>query len=119
MKLQRYIEPGGAPIGWTHWCPGCGQGHIFNVEKPTRAWPEYNIAGGVKWTFDGDMDEPTFSPSMKIQSGGWKDPEDGRQIPLVTHCHYILTKGQIQFCADSTHKLSGKTVPLPEFPEGA
>jgi hypothetical protein len=30
-------------------------------------------------------------------------------------CHYILTDGVLDFCADSTHALRGK-VPLPPLP---
>jgi hypothetical protein len=35
-----------------------------------------------------------------------------------TVCHYIITAGRIQFCADSTHALAGQTIDLPDIPPG-
>lgn len=117
MKLHRVVEHGsGAPIGWAHWCPGCKECHVFNVEQPTKPYPEYEIAGGCAWAFNGNAERPSFTPSMHIQTGGWKRP-DGSRVPKTTCCHYILTDGQIQFCGDSPHELSGKVVPLPDYPE--
>lgn len=74
-----------------HWCPGCEEMHPL----PDR------------WTFDGNLEAPTFSPSFKHTLGG-----DGGV------CHYVLTAGQLHFCDDCTHKLAGQTVPLPALPEG-
>lgn len=88
--------------------------HIFNVEEPTRPYPEYNIKGGAIWRFDGNEEAPTFTPSMHVQAGGWKRP-DGTLVPRRTLCHYLLTKGVLQFLADSGHQLAGKSVPLPEL----
>lgn len=115
MKLRRVNSNDGL-IGWSHWCPGCGHAHIFNVEQPTRAYPEFNIVGGVKWTFNGDMERPTFGPSMHISYGGFTSPE-GKQIPRKTSCHYYLSNGALQFLSDCEHALAGQTVPLPDFPE--
>jgi hypothetical protein len=113
MKLQRYVycvKPGSggcvndpdvisADAGWMHWCPGCKNTHAIAVEKP--------FENGARWTFDGNMEAPTFAPSVKVN---W--PEPGRV------CHYFIKAGNIEFCSDSTHALAGKTVPLPEWPEG-
>jgi len=97
--------------GFAHWCPGCKEMHIL----PDR------------WTFDGNLENPTFSPSFKhsfIQrvfvngewTGEWKRDAGGNTIPYI--CHYNLIAGQLQFCVDSTHALAGKTVSLPKLPEG-
>jgi hypothetical protein len=78
------------------------------------------------WTFDGNLEKPTFTPSVRITgiqtetrdgkwTGRWKKNEAGE--PLQLCCHYFLTAGQLQFCADSTHALAGKTVPLPDLPD--
>jgi hypothetical protein len=115
MKLHRLVGDSG-PIGWCHYCPGCRHTHCFNVEQPTRAWPEFNIAGGVKWSFNGNLERPSFSPSMLIQTGGWKSPE-GKDIPQRTLCHYVLSDGVINFCADSAHELTGRAVPLADYPQ--
>lgn len=59
------------------------------------------------WSFNGDMERPTFSPSLLVWPTG-----DGYQ----KRCHLFLTDGQLQFCGDSDHALAGQTVPLPEWP---
>lgn len=76
-----------------HWCPACEGLHPFFVDKP---W-----VNGARWSFDGNVASPTFAPSMNI----------------VGRCHYHIRSGRIEFCGDSTHKLSGQTVPLPPIPE--
>ena len=94
----------------SHWCPGCEEVHSI---------PD-------SWTFNGNVECPTFSPSVRITGkrtvkvdgkwdGGWVRDAEGN--PLDYCCHYILTAGQLQFCADSTHALAGKTVPLPQLPD--
>ena len=57
------------------------------------------------WTFDGNLEAPTFSPSFKHT---W---QNGRV------CHYILTAGMLNYCGDSTHALAGQSIPLPVLPE--
>lgn len=79
------------------------------------------------WTFDGNLEKPTFRPSFKHTGvkivkvdGKWTGEfvrdAAGHTVPCV--CHYHLTAGQLQFCVDSTHALAGKTVPLPDVPKG-
>jgi len=52
------------------------------------------------------MDKPTFSPSLKI-SGGSKGSE--------YCCHLVVTDGVLNFCADCSHELAGKSVPMQAF----
>lgn len=54
---------------------------------------------------------------MRCYTGGWKRP-DGSVVPETTLCHYFLQAGMLSYCGDSPHALAGKSVPLPEFPEG-
>ena len=104
MKLIRVSD------GYLHWRPGCEETHRL---------PD-------SWHFDGNRDCPTFSPSFKqsgVQTvkvngkwtGEWVRDRDGKTIPFV--CHYILTKGILNFCSDSTHALAGMSVPLPQLPD--
>jgi hypothetical protein len=74
-------------------CPGCGWPHSF----PTP-----------RWKFDGNIEAPTFSPSLRlsIQRGG----ND------ATVCHLILAKGQITYCADCEHAMKGQTVAMADMP---
>lgn len=94
--------------GFIHYCPACDEAHHYVTD------------GSRGWTFNGDVERPSFSPSMKITWGRFADPsykaEPGEE-DLSGICHYFLTNGELQFCSDSTHALSGKTVPLPELPE--
>jgi len=94
-----------------HWCPGCEEIHIL----PDR------------WSFDGNLESPTFQPSFKhddVQrvfadgkwTGEWKRDANGNTIRYV--CHYVLTAGVLNFCGDCTHALVGKSVPLPKLPGG-
>jgi hypothetical protein len=85
-----------------HWCPACEAMHDFAVEQPFR--------NGALWSFNGDGDAPTFSPSMNIAVGPFPDGS-------IKRCHYILTAGRIAYCGDSTHALSGQTVDLPDIPD--
>lgn len=95
--------------GHAHWCPACEQIHIL----PDRGW-----------TFNGDVNKPTFSPSFKHSglrcanvngrwNGEWHRNSDGS--PADGTCHYIITDGRIQFCSDSWHGRSD-IVSMPLLP---
>lgn len=83
-----------AGAGYAHFCPGCKLMHGFACDAP--------FSNGCRWTFNGDLDKPTFSPSMNI-GDNW--------------CHYLLTNGMLIYTpGNKGHSLSGRTVPLPELP---
>ena len=97
--------------GFAHWCPGCEEPHSLPKS----------------WSFNGDLERPTFTPSFKHSgirrvfangkwTGEWLRDAAGNTVPYT--CHYILSSGELQFCGDCTHALVGKTVPLPPLPEG-
>lgn len=73
------------------WCPGCKMPHVVDS----------------RWGFNGDFDNPTFTPSVLVQ---WGD-HDGHAV-----CHSFITDGSIQYLGDCTHMMAGQTVPLPEHP---
>lgn len=98
-----------AERGHAHWCPGCEEMHVI---------PD-------SWSFDGNIACPTFSPSVKITGkqsvvvdGEWTGEwvRDGAGNAIDACCHYFLRAGRLEFCTDSTHKLAGQTVPLPDLP---
>ncbi len=109
VKLDVHYWPLG---GYGHWCPGCDSGHEINVDTLNYS--------GAKWSFDGDVQCPTFTPSVNIRWGRFADPnykpEEGHDHSGI--CHYNITAGKIVFHADSTHKLAGQTVELPDIPDG-
>ena len=76
-------------------CPGCNISH--------EVW----VSGSRAWGFNGDLVAPTITPSILVT---W--PEHGKPDRI---CHSFVTAGLIRFLADSTHKLAGKTVLLPEY----
>lgn len=81
-------------------CPGCKCGHAVWIT------PNKSPSGGT-WTWNGDLDKPTFQPSLLITY----DPPPDR--PKV--CHSNVTDGMIHFHGDSTHSLTGQTVKLEKW----
>lgn len=79
---------GGGNIQYWFWCPGCECSHAFTCPP---------------WTFNGDLEKPTFSPSLLCN-------------PHYPHgrCHSFVKDGKIQFLSDCYHKLAGQTVELEE-----
>lgn len=93
-------------------CPGCGDTHTVSD----------------KWTFNGDYEKPTFSPSILVRCGhyvpGHEDqcwckfyaerPDEEHDF-ICYQCHSFVTDGKIQFLSDCSHKLAGQTVEIPDW----
>lgn len=79
-------------------CPGCQCAHQIHVGS----------GPGPRWTWNGNVEKPTFSPSVKVKLGKWEKGPD--QI-----CHCFIGAGMIEFLGDCTHDLAGKVVPIPPF----
>jgi hypothetical protein len=98
------------------WCPGCDDVHTIGHEGPEA------------WTWNGDLDRPTFSPSVLVhmtkwhgtfeEYGRWTRPTHNVEPGAEATCHSFVTDGRIQFLGDCTHHLAGQTVDLPEWPYG-
>lgn len=102
-RFLRHGVDGNGDEWWGHWCPGCECAHVFYVGRSKRPC----------WTFDGNLEAPSFTPSMRSFIPA--DEED--KTPEQTLCHYVLTAGIINFLPDSSdHALRGP-VPLPPFPD--
>jgi hypothetical protein len=80
----------GRLYGYGFYCPACRDLHHFNVAifQPL-------------WSFDGNLDAPTFGPSLRLIGGNG--------------CHLFVLGGMIQYCGDSRHELAGKTVPMVDY----
>ena len=102
--------------GYAYWCQGCEEMHRVTA----------------KWTFDGNLEAPTFSPSVLVTCGhfapGWVGPDCwctfNRKHPSDVsfkcfRCHTFITRGMVQFLGDCTHELAGQTLPLPDLPAHA
>lgn len=79
-------------------CPGCESAHNIPVRGNPRAW-----------NWNGNIDSPTFTPSLLVNVGGGN--------PTAPICHSFVTDGKIQFLGDCTHKMAGQTIEIPEWPE--
>ena len=87
--------------GYVIFCPGCQQGHLFH----TVPWIGNSLGqSGPVWKFNGDIHNPTFSPSMLVN----------KSIP-ERRCHSFVREGKIQFLGDCFHDLKNQTVELPSI----
>lgn len=91
-KVEALPTPTGAHGGYMIYCPGCDSHHVFDS----------------RWSFNGDYDKPTFSPSMLVNGS---DPQ--------TRCHSFVVDGQIRYLSDCAHKYAGQTLNLEEITEDA
>ncbi len=84
------------PSGWMIRCRVC-------------QWHEYPKVGKPKatWTFNGNRECPTFTPSMNEAIGE----------PVKRRCHFTVTDGKITYQKDCTHELAEKTLPLEPWPQ--
>jgi hypothetical protein len=85
------------------YCPGCQEVHPFCTKNENRSsW--------VPWIFNGDINLPTFTPSLLLKRNLSDYPGCGPR------CHSVVTDGKIHFCPDCEHDLAGKTVNMIDFP---
>ncbi len=82
------------------WCPGCKSIHVVTT-KPNG------------WSFDGNLEAPTISPSILVTYDG-KDA--GLEDAPPERCHSFLRGGVFEFLSDCTHALAGQKVTLPDWP---
>ena len=92
MKVKEVKNIDGSHHSWAVKCPGCNDYHLFDN----------------RWSFNGDMEKPTFRESMKSTWG----PQENRTKNV---CHSYVTDGRIQFLSDCTHSLKDQTVDLPDI----
>ena len=96
-KVHPYKGSSGEINLWAFFCPGCKYDHALAIRQ-------YTEGGNPQWTFNGDVDKPTFTPSLLV----WGSDQSRR-------CHSFITDGQIQFLSDCFHDLKGQTVEIPEY----
>lgn len=79
---------------YSFYCYGCKHEHNYAI-----------YADGTQWHFNGDIENPTFTPSLLNRN----IDKDGNVISV---CHLFITNGQIVYCGDCTHEMAGKTMAL-------
>jgi hypothetical protein len=102
-RVLRSVEDGGLLFK----CPGCANNHMIKT----------GAGSGPRWGWNGDVEKPTFTPSVLVTYNGadaGQDRGDGALAPPAV-CHSFVTDGRIQFLTDCTHALAGQTVDLPPF----
>lgn len=89
--------------GFLFFCPGCKNAHSFSVGRGEvrDGIVVYPQGGKQEWGFDGNMEKPTFTPSL-LRYAHTGSPQ----------CHLFLKNGILEFLSDCQHELAGKSVPL-------
>jgi len=93
VAAKVYLWSPGPPAQYWFHCPGCKNDHAFTIGT-----------GDQGWTFNGDLEKPTFRPSLLCN----KDNPKRR-------CHSFVTAGKIEFLKDCHHELRSQTVDLPDY----
>lgn len=75
--------------GHAAYCPGCEEYHIIFDS----------------WQFNGDYEEPTFTPSLLVT--GYSE-----NLGQDYLCHSFITDGMWRFLSDCSHRLKNTTAPL-------
>lgn len=99
VKLKALGEPGSQRL-LLFFCPGCKCAHPYRVESA----PHRVAAGEPVWQFNGNMERPSFTPSLLCSAS---TPEH--------RCHLYLTDGKIAYQGDCHHQLAGQTVDCPDW----
>src|SRR6478735_2170366 len=98
-KFREQLNSDQQHYGWKFYCPGCaqydepGDGRLHSVHIVDRTW-----------TFNGNVESPTLSPSVLVTSKHWR----GAEI-VELRCHSFVRDGRIEFLSDCTHSLAGQT----------
>ncbi len=113
VKLDRGKEI----VAYGYFCVGCEMRHIIFVKHVDKRHV---------WGFNGDLNKPTFTPSILTKYTHPKGHSNANPAPVdydgeyVTEiCHSFVTDGVIKFLSDCTHSLAGQTVDMVEEPHHA
>lgn len=92
---------------YAFFCPACNSTHAVDIRM---------------WGFNGDINNPTITPSIKVEGTVPITSEEadfilkgGKFTPKPLLCHSFVKDGNIQYLSDCSHTLKGKTVRLPEW----
>lgn len=94
-------------------CIACDGIHYVNTRVDTKFKADFKIARGFDipvWVFNGDLVSPTITPPSISM-----DDDNIRKGVTMAICHFTVTKGQLIYSTDCTHKWAGKTVDMTEI----
>jgi len=86
-------------------CPGC---ELDGLGTSLHMLPVNTELTKPAWTWDGNLELPTISPSILTK---YKKLDEVEFI-----CHSFLNAGLFDFLGDCTHSLVGQKVPIPDLP---
>lgn len=90
---------------------------VYVIKCRACSWHQIPKQGkpGASWTFNGNFENPTFSPSVNEASNPKEHKHYNPQIP-TRRCHFTVKDGQITYHGDCTHTYRG-TMPLEAWTE--
>jgi hypothetical protein len=94
-KVKKLKKTGGLGPDYSFYCPGCRTEHFI--------WTKQTKFVKCISEFNGDVDKPTFLPSIMIRHG------------LNMICHSYITEGTIHFLGDCIHEFSGQSLPMEDI----
>ena len=95
--------------GYLFRCPGCATLPYNSGLHFVRTVKDAKDPGAPVWGFNGNVLEPTFTPSILV---------NGRPESVAAglpRCHSFVNSGMIQYLGDCDHPLKGQTVKLPPW----
>lgn len=88
----------------------------WRIRCPATGW--LRIPRDGRWSFNGDYQHPTFSPSLNQTVGlPGESIEQVRAGRVAERNHCFVRDGRIEYLPDCTHHLAGQTVELPPLTE--
>lgn len=95
--VAKHISDDGKKTSYRIHCPACKNSHVFDE----------------RWTFDGNYETPTFSPSMLVhEDKTWRENSNDKH---GHRCHSYVRKGVMEFLSDCTHSMKNTRVELEEI----
>lgn len=120
MKLRRSQYSDGRLSHLLFRCPGCKDLHQVHPSPCPTPGPDGLPCKSPHWTFNGDYEKPTFSPSILVHGVYAKSgveyvrPMAPGEV-IIPKCHSFVKNGRIEFLADCDHELRGQAVDLPDW----
>lgn len=103
---KRISNTKGEFVGYLIFCPACDNAHSLDE----------------RWLFNGNLESPTFSPSLLLRGKVMPTDEEcdrisnGEKVELADLvCHSFITDGKIQYLGDCTHDFKNQTIELKPF----
>lgn len=97
------------PGQYLFYCPACKCAHHIMTGS----------GDGPRWEFDGNVECPTVSPSIRVRGTEPITDDEHRRImggekitPRDVCCHFFIKAGGIEYCGDCTHGMSGQRVEM-------